>query len=233
MTDERRAITIIRVSGAAVLLLSVVMLVVFPAAPVERNVPGFVSPVVGFELASTPEHVLGILGHPENPARPAAVAAMNRGNRIDFLFMIAYPALFVGIAWMLAAHGSLSRMLLGVMIMFAVGMWLGDALENRELLFLSKATDPAAMTPSLARLQRFTHVKWNAIFGACAVLALGTLQERGWFRWSGYAFGLAAVSGFAASFGYLTGIEIGMYLLAIGWIVAYVRAWQSPRPQGG
>ena len=70
--SERGALLVLRVAGAAILLLTIVMLAVFPAAPVERNVPGFVSPVVGFELASTAEQVFGILGHPDNPARPAA-----------------------------------------------------------------------------------------------------------------------------------------------------------------
>ena len=70
--------------------------------------PGFVSPVVGFELASDAR---ARLRHPRasrEPGAPAAVAGMNRGNRIDFLFMIAYPALYVGIVLLLRARGRLS-----------------------------------------------------------------------------------------------------------------------------
>ena len=99
----------LRVAGAAVLLLSVVMLAVFPVAPGASERAGFISPVVGFELASEPEHVLGILGAPGRaPERPAAVAGMDLGNRIDFLFMIAYPALYLGIA-LLAAGARAAR----------------------------------------------------------------------------------------------------------------------------
>jgi len=231
--SDRPALLLVRVAGTVAIVLMIAFLVILPSKPVHENLPGLQSPMLGFELASEPEHVFGILGRPGEAVREDVVRRTDFANEIDFVFMVAYPALFVGIAWMLAARGSLSRTLLGVMIMFAVGMALGDALENRELLFLSNAADPVAMMPSLARLQRFTHVKWDAIFGASAVLALGTMQERGWFRWSSFAFGLAAVSGFAASFGYLSGIEIGMYLLAIGWIMAYVRGWQRPSTDGG
>ena len=221
MTDERRAITIIRMSGAAVLLLSVVMLVVFPAAPVERNVPGFVSPVVGFELASTPEHVLGILGGPENPARPEAVARMNRGNRIDFLFMIAYPALYVGIVLLLRARGRLPETLGRFLLFLPLVMWLGDLLENRQLLGLAELTDPAAMTSGLARLRPFTIMKWHALFGTSALLAYPIWQDASWWRWTGVIFGLAALIGFS-SVVVLPAIEIAAYALSLAWIGTWV-----------
>lgn len=224
---ERAAILVIRVAGTAVVVLMVALLFIFPSRPVHRNLAGLTSPILGLELASAPEHVFDILGRPGEPARADAVRRTDLGNRIDFLFMVAYPALFVGIAMLLAAHGALSRGMLALMITFAIGMLVGDALENRELLYLSSATDPAAMAPSLARLQRFTHVKWNAIFGASAILALGVSQELGWWRWSWVAFLLAALAGFSASLGYLPGIEWGMYLLAVAWVVAYAHAWRA------
>jgi hypothetical protein len=221
VTEERRAITIIRMSGAAVLLLSIVMLLVFPAAPVERNVPGFVSPVVGFELASTPEHVLGILGHPENPARPDAVARMNRGNRIDFLFMIAYPALYVGIVLLLRARGRLPEMLARFLLFLPVVMWLGDLLENRQLLDLADLTDPAAMTGALAWLRPFTIMKWHALFGTSALIAYPIWQDGSWWRWTGVVFGVAALVGFA-SVVVLPAIEIAAYVLSLAWLGTWV-----------
>jgi hypothetical protein len=221
MTDERRALAIIRGSGAAVLALTVVMLAVFPAAPVERNVPGFTSPVVGFELASTPEHVLDILGHPENPARPAAVARMNRGNRIDFLLMIAYPALYVGIVLVLRARGRLPGALGTLLLALPAVMWLGDLLENRELLTLATQTDPTTMTAGLARLRPFTIMKWHALFGTSALVAYPIWQDPTWWRWTGATFGLAAVVGFSSVIA-LPAIEIAGYLLALAWVGTWV-----------
>jgi hypothetical protein len=219
--DERRAITILRVSGGAVLCLSIVMLAVFPAAPVERNVPGFVSPVIGFELASESTHVFGILGQPDAPARAEAVRGMNLGNRIDFLFTVAYPALYVGIVLMLRARGRLAGGFARFMLMLPVVMWLGDLLENRELLKLADLTDPAAMSGGLARLRVFTLMKWHALFGMSALLAYPIWQDRSWWRWSGVIFGIAAAVGFA-SVAYLPAIETASYLLALAWLTTWV-----------
>lgn len=221
MTDERRAILIVRVSGAAVLLLSIVMLMVFPAVPVERNVPGFTSPVVGFELASTPEHVLGILGHAEHPARPEAVVRMNRGNRIDFVFMIAYPALYVGIVLLLRARGRLEGTPGRVMLFLPIVMWLGDLLENRELLKLAVLTDPEAMSGPLAHLRVFTTMKWHALFGTSALIAYPVWQDATWWRWAGVLFAIAALVGFSSVVA-LPAIEIAAYLLSLAWLVTWV-----------
>ncbi len=221
MPAERQAIILLRVSGAVVLLLSIVMLAIFPVAPVEQNVPGFVSPVIGFELASTPEHVLGILGHAEHPARPGAVAGMNRGNRIDFLFMIAYPALYVGIVLLLRARGRLPVPLARFLLVLPVVMWLGDLLENRELLRLAETTDPAAMTDGLARLRPFTIMKWHALFGASALIAYPIWQDRSRWRYAGIAFGVAAFTGFF-SVVFLPALEAAAYLLSLAWFGTWV-----------
>lgn len=219
--DERRAISILRVSGGIVLLLSVVMLVVFPAAPVERNVPGFFSPVVGFELASTPEHVFGILGNPGDPRRPDAVARMDRGNRIDFLYMVAYPALYAGIALLLTARGRLPGPLAKLVLFLPVVMWLGDLLENRELLALSALTDPAAMTDHLARLRPFTTMKWHALFGSSALIAYPIWQDRSWWRWCALPFAGAALLGFG-SVVHLPLLEAAAYVMALAWLGTWV-----------
>jgi hypothetical protein len=223
---ERRALTIIRVAGTAALVLTVVFLVVLPSTPVHENIAGFQNPLLSFELASKPEHVFGVLGRPGEPGRADAVRRTDLGNRIDFLFMIAYPALFAGIALLLESHGSLSRTARQIAVALAVVMALSDALENRELLFLSGASDGAAMLPSLGRLEVFTRIKWYAIFVACALLAAGIWQEREWWRWSAPFFAVAALCG-ALSLVYLRAIEIGMYVLTVGWIMAYVRAWRG------
>jgi hypothetical protein len=221
MRRERQAILLVRITGALVLMLSVVMLLMFPVAPVERNVPGFVSPVVGFELASTPEHVLGILGPAGHPDRPAAVAGMNRGNRIDFLFMIAYPALYVGIVLLLRARGRLPGALGKFLLFLPAVMWLGDLLENRELLALAEVTDPAAMTGPLSRLRPFTIMKWHALFGTSLLVAYPIWQDASWWRWSGVVFGLAGLVGFA-SVAALPALEIAAYLLSLAWLSTWV-----------
>lgn len=221
MADDRRAITVIRVAGTIVVLLSIAMLVIFPAAPVEKNVPGFFSPVVGFELASTPEHVFGILGNPDDPKRPDAVARMDRGNRIDFLYMIAYPGLYAGIALLLTARRRLPGPLAKFLLVLPLVMWLGDLLENRELLALSQLTDPAAMTDHLDSLRTFTFMKWHALFGASALIAFPVWQDRTWWRWCALPFAGAALLGFG-SVVHLPLLEAAAYVMALAWLGTWV-----------
>jgi len=216
-------VTIIRVAGTLVMVLTAAFLVILPVKAVHENLPGITNPMLGFELASTPAQVLGILGNPGEPVRADTVWRFDLANRIDFLFMIAYPALFVGIALLLEAHGSLSGRMLVVVGTLAVLMALGDAAENRELLSLSGATDPAAMQPALARLHAFTSVKWYAIFVASGLIGVGAWREHGWWRWCAPFFGLAAVCGTAVALVSLQGIEIGTYVLAVAWLIAYAR----------
>jgi len=225
--SERRACAIIRVAGTAALLLMVAFLVILPAKPVHENIAGFTNPLLSFELASKPEHVFGVLGRPGDPGREDAVRRTDLGNYIDFLFMIAYPTLFAGIALLLESHGSITRATRRTMVALAVVMAIGDALENSQLLSLSRASDPTSMLPALARLQVFTRIKWYAIFVACALLAAGAWREREWWRWSAPFFAGAALCG-ALSLVYLPAIEIGMYVLTVGWIMAYTRSWHVP-----
>lgn len=218
---ERRAIWVLRLAGAAVLGLSVVLLAVFPVTPVLSNVPGFISPVVGFELASEPAHVFNILGDPTAPERPEAVRRMDLGNRLDFLFMVAYSALYLGIALLLRARGRVDGLLGNGLLVLPFVMWFGDLMENRELLILSSLTDPSAMFAPLARLRPFTIMKWHALFGTSALVAYPIWQDRSWWRWSGVLFGIAAIVGFT-SVAYLPSIEFAGYLLALAWLATWI-----------
>ena len=224
--DERGAIRILRWSGGAALVLTVVMLAVFPGAPVERNVPGFVSPVVGFELASEPAHVFGILGGPDDPRRAEAVRRMNLGNVIDFAFMIAYSALYFGIVSLLRARGAVTGSVVTFLACLPFVMWLGDVLENVQLLTLAGMTDAGAMPGTLARLRVFTTLKWHALFGTSLLVALPIWWQPSWWRWAGVVFGVAGVVGFC-SLAYLPAIEAAGYLLGIAWLLTWIYALRA------
>ncbi len=229
MGGERRALRVLRIAGTVVVILSVMLLLTAPAAPVRANVPGFVNPVVGFELASEPAHVFDIVGAPGDPARDDTVRRMDRTNEIDFLYMIAYPALYVGIAMLLAARGLIGSGTAGFIMLLAGLMWLGDLLENRQLLALTATTDPEAMRAPLARLRPFTLMKWHALFGASLLVAVFLWAERTWWRWSALAFGAAGIIGFA-SLVHLPAIEWSSYCLALAWLLTYVYAMRA-RPE--
>ncbi len=219
----RRATWILRIAGTVLLVLSVAALATFPATPARRNLPGFQSPIIGFELARTPEQVADLLGDPGTPERAEYAARMDRGNRLDFVFMLAYAAFHAGIALRLAALGRLPRRVLIVLLVLAADMALFDGLENRELLFLSTAAPSPEMTSSLARLHVFTLLKWYAIFGSAALLVPFLWREPDWLRWSAVLFALTALFGFVGLV-HPPGIEWGAYVIALAWLLTYVHA---------
>ena len=221
----RQALWVLRLAGSAVLILFLISTAVAPSAPVRENTPGFSNPVIGFELASRPEHVFSILGRPGSAERGMVALRMRLATWIDCLFLLAYPLLYVGIAFLLAAHGRLPRGMVTVVVVLAVAMAVGDALENQELLRLMRAVDPSRMGPALGRLRIFTLVKWYALYTASALVAVHVWGEAGWWRWSGVLFGLAALLGLAAIF-HLPAIEWSVAPLGIAWMMTYVRAFR-------
>ena len=222
---ERSARRIIQIAGTIMLVLTVAMLRAFPQAPVHRNQAGFTSPVVAFELAGTPEDVAGILGETGSAERVEAARKMDRGNEIDFAFMVAYAAFHVGIALLLAAHGLVRGGVLATLLVLAAVMAPADALENRQLLFLSHAAPSPEMTAALARLRVFTLIKWYAIFAFAALVTPYVWRERDWWRWSAPLFGLGALLGFAWIV-YPVGLEYAGYLIAIAWLLTYIRSFR-------
>jgi hypothetical protein len=220
---ERGGLWLVRISGTAVLVLGVVLVVVLPSAPVHENVPGFSSPIVGFELASRPEHVSGILGAPGTAERAETARRMDLGNRIDFLFALAYAAFYVGVARFLAARGRISRRVeLGVYALAAT-MAAGDWLENMELLTLNWATGASEIAGALELLRVFTLVKWYAIYVASAIGAVGLWREGNWWRWGALFLALAALVGFSSVI-HLPAIEYSSPVLFVAWIAVYVRS---------
>ena len=222
----RRATWILRIAGAAMLVLSVIVLAMFPAAPARRNLPGIQSPIIGFELARTPEHVADLLGDPGSPERSEYAAQMDQGNRVDFAFMLAYAAFHAAIALRLAARGRLPRGVLVVLLVLAADMALFDALENRELLFLSTAAPSPDMTASLSRLHVFTLLKWYAIFGSAALLTPFIWREPDWWRFAAPLFALAALLG-VVGLVHPPGIEWGAYVIGLAWLVTWVHALRA------
>jgi hypothetical protein len=223
---ERVALGLVRIAGSAVLVLFVGFQLVNPRRAVVANTPGFADPVAGFELASEPEHVLGILGPPGDPARAETVRRMKLGTRLDFLFLVAYPAFYVGLALVLVAHGVMSRAVGAVVVALAVMMAVGDALENRELLRLADTLDPAAMRPALARLRVCTLLKWHALFGASVLLAAFLARLPGWWRWSAPFLAVGGIVGFA-SVVHLPAIEWSIAPIGLAWTLAWIAALRT------
>jgi hypothetical protein len=215
------ALWAVRTAGLAVVLLSVLLMLVLPASPAHHNLPGFSSPIVSFELATEPEQILQILGRPGEEVRASIVAAMDRGNKLDFLFLFAYPALHVAIAALLVVRGHAPRGLVWGVCGLAVAMALGDALENVQLLALSAMTEPSAMQEVLPTLYVASRAKWTALYVASALLALFVWRDRSSWRYCALPWGAGGLLG-ALGVVWLPGVEYGAYLLGLAWLWSWL-----------
>ena len=223
--NEHLALRMLRWSGSAIIVLSAAMSAILPRAPVRENVPGFVTPVVGIELASSPEHVWGILGHPTSSEYPEVARQMNLGLRLDFLYALAYPTFYLATAFLVITHGHIAPIWRVALLTLPAVMVVGDFLENRELLVLCGAREATEMTGALTRLRPITLVKWFAIYGASAILAVFIWRERGWWRWTAAFFAAAALLGISSVF-HLPAIEYGLLPMTVALTMTYVRAFR-------
>lgn len=230
MNAERLGLLILRAAGAVALAAYIAMFAIGPRAAVRANVPGFSNPVVGFELASEPEQVFDLLGAPGDPERPDAVRRMDLANRIDFAFLAAYPDIYLGAGIVLLARGRVGWRTMALLAGLALFMFVADLLENRELLILSRLTEPPAMEAPLDRLRIFTLVKWQALFLASAVAAVAVWRDRSWWRWTAVGFAGAALIGLGSLF-HLPAIEWTSPPLAAAWLGTWVHALAT-RPGG-
>jgi len=224
--DERSAVRLVRLAGAAVLAVGIALAIVMPQKAVTRNVEGLAGAVIGFELATTPEEVFGILGAPDHPQRAATVGAMDRANRIDFLFMLAYPVLAVAIARLLVARGLAPGAFATIVGGLALVMVAGDFIENRQLLALSHLTDPAAMAEPLARLRTATVWKWAALFLSALATARFVWRDASAWRWSAVVFAAAGLLGLSGIV-WLPGVEWGANVIGIAWVWSWIHALRA------
>jgi hypothetical protein len=152
--------------GIVTLLLAAAITVTLPLrmGPLPA---GMRTPIIAFELARTPAEVEAMFGAPDSAARRAWAAAMDRANRIDFAFMVAYAAYIVAFSRALAALGSTAARASQPLAVLAV---VFDALENMQL-FTITARLGGDYIAALAALVWFTWLKWIALAVALACWA--------------------------------------------------------------
>jgi hypothetical protein len=151
---SRRIVWSVCIVGAATLAMTLLLAALFPRAmgPLPE---GMRTPVVAFELARSAEEVERMFGPRDSAERASWAAAMDRGNVVDFAFMVLYGAYLALFAQTLRQLGARSRWL----VLLAPVPALMDALENLELLRITSMLGHDFAAP-LARLAWFTWSKW-------------------------------------------------------------------------
>jgi hypothetical protein len=211
--------------GAPLLVLSVVLQVLFPRAmgPLPA---GLRTPVLALEIARSQHELETMFGPAGSPARAEWIAQVDRGNAVDFAFIVVYCAFLIAAARaLLGAHPSLARTAIGLALL-AGG---ADALENAHL-FMITAHLGGEYSGALSALMASTWTKWLSLAACLAILAPGIHSHGRWGTVTAWiaagtlpvSIGAAALRGMTAE---LMLLVISLSFLAI-WILALRHEWR-------
>lgn len=212
----RRAFRGARIIGALLLLCAIAMMAMFPAeaGPLPR---GFGSPVLAFELAASREEVEALFAQAGSHEREQLRRAMDRGNQLDFAFMVLYSALLAAVALGLARAGSPRLRMSALLAPLATA---ADALENVQLLAITRALG-ADYSEALSRLQVWTRVKWGCLALALVWLVPALYRGDRFDRGTAIVCALTGVAASAAAYQRAYFME----LFALGVMLSFVGLW--------
>lgn len=169
--------------GVATLALGAVLLVVMPSEG-HRLAPGFHTPIIAFEFARSAADIEGVFGPGLADQRAPLLDAMDLGNRIDFLFLLAYGdfLLLVCLAVASESAGAL-RVAARIGALCSVVAEVCDALENVQLLAITASLrEGTDYGEPLARLGVFTWGKWGGLLIAFSCLVPWLWRAGRWGR---------------------------------------------------
>jgi len=136
---------------------------------------GFQGPITGLELSRSVE-VYNIFARSKDHQK-----AIRRNLSLDFLFIPTYVLLYVGLAVLLARHGTGWPLVLGVAAgILAVTAGIFDVMENRRVLDLLAAAQPDG---ALDGIWFASVIKWTAIAASSLLLAPLFLRRHPPFEW--------------------------------------------------
>ena len=163
--------------GLATLAVSQSFALVMPSA-LAHPIPGasIDNPVLAFEFARYPADLDAIFGGVGDPQRAIRIAGMNRGNVLDYLFMVVYGSfLFAFFAATALDTGDHRWSRIGWL---GPGAALADAIENAMLLFIG--TDLESHSPELWFLPFPVWTKFIMLAAASAAAVFAFIKMRAW-----------------------------------------------------
>ncbi|HEX7776014.1 MAG TPA: hypothetical protein VF449_05760 [Parvibaculum sp.] len=185
------------------------------------------SPVIAFEMVSSVDQLAPVIG--ENRAGYVALRdAMDKVNRIDFLYMATYGLFIAAFFWAVAQAKGDRRWLIASALGIVAA--LGDVRENIALLALTQ--DGADAASNIHALVIATWTKWFALglTSALAAHAMFTTPETPILRYVGAVAGAIALAFTVAAYfdqvGYPQLMALGIFLT---WLMQGIYAFRRSR----
>ncbi len=146
--------------GILVIITSLGLMKVFPSqAP--KMPDGFMTPVLAFEFVQSRQEVEALFGEPQSDFRTTMVAAMDLGNRLDYIYMVLYTAFLFGFSITCARITRRGRYRWGAFV--SVLVLAGDAMENLQLFGITRKLSEGGFERELQLLHYFTWLKWGGL----------------------------------------------------------------------
>ena len=146
--------------GLLVIGMSIVLMTIFPAkAP--SIMEGFFTPIIAFEFVQTPQEVKQLFGPSGSAIRQEMIAAMDLGNRLDYIYMCLYATFLVSFSLSVVKVAVKKGYYVGAVL--ALVVLAADALENVQLLGITSKIATLDFENELCLLGYFTWFKWGGI----------------------------------------------------------------------
>ncbi len=146
--------------GILLIITSLMLLKVFPSqAP--KLPDGFFTPILAFEFAVTRQEVENLFGEPQSDYRKSMVAAMDLGNRLDYVYMILYSSFLFGFSITCARISRNRRYYFAALV--SVLVLIGDVMENIQLFGITRKLAEGEFEKELQLLFYFTWLKWGGL----------------------------------------------------------------------
>ena len=153
--------------GIVVVFFGLFLMTIFPASA--NQLPeGFSVPIIAFEFLQSSEEILAFFGATQSPERDHLVAAMDLGNKLDYIYMVFYSGFLGTFCFVCYRLEKRPVFILGILLSFTI--LLGDAMENLQLLNITNHLEAASFGPDIKRLMFWTWLKWGGL--ACLFLLL-------------------------------------------------------------
>jgi len=122
---------------------------------------GFFTPIIAFEFIESPEEVYQLFGEKNSRERQDMVRAMDRGNRLDFIYMLLYSSFLFFFSIQCSREMGVKIFYLGALL--ALIVLAGDFMENLQLLGITSKLQGGIFNGELMALKIFTWQKWGGI----------------------------------------------------------------------
>ncbi len=212
--------------GAVVMTLVLAAVGPRPAAPLPA---GFMTPVLVFEFAETTDEVATLFAPVGQPAGDAVRAAMDRVNRLDFIYIALYGGCLL--AFSLVCFRLTGQRVYLLTATLAVGIMAADMLENIQLLAITRDLGTRPIDDWLTRLRLFTWLKWGGLAFWFLIMRF-YFQRAGRFgRFVGWVSVFPLLLGIAAFV--RPGLMSELFALSIGllFLLLTVYSWRARHSQ--